>query len=76
MIDGSKQDNFWDDAFLAIKKVWASKWGERAYYACRRAEIPHQNVNMAVLVQPLVSVNLLPHASVRMKVQHDLDGAI
>ena len=38
----------------AIKKVWASKWGEIAYRARREHSIPHNSVQPAVVVQEFV----------------------
>merc|ERR1712216_178204 len=49
-LDGAE----WDDAFLALKGVWASKWNDRAYYSCKKAGIGQEFVQMAVLVQRLV----------------------
>eukprot|EP00249_Psilotum_nudum_P023740 c28967_g1_i1 orf=621-4901(-) len=44
----------WEQAWLAIKKVWASKWNERAYLSTRKASIDHSDLCMAVLVQEIV----------------------
>jgi len=44
----------WDDAYMALKGVWASKWNDRAYYSCKKANIGVEFVQMAVLVQRLV----------------------
>ncbi|KAI3891255.1 hypothetical protein MKX03_033151 [Papaver bracteatum] len=32
---GDEGEKRWDQAWMAIKKVWASKWNERAYYSTR-----------------------------------------
>eukprot|EP00250_Pteridium_aquilinum_P019663 c24519_g4_i1 orf=33-4475(-) len=44
----------WEQAWTAIKKVWASKWNERAYISTRKARIDHSDLCMAVLVQEIV----------------------
>jgi len=49
-LDGAE----WDDAYMALKGVWASKWNDRAYYSCKKANIGVEFVQMAVLVQRLV----------------------
>lgn len=51
---GQLEGGDWDDAFLALKGVWASKWNDRAYYSCKKANIGVEFVQMAVLVQRLV----------------------
>ena len=38
----------------AVKKCWASLWGERAFGYRARIGIPHRSVDMAVIVQRLV----------------------
>jgi len=40
----------------ALTAVWASVWSDRAFHACRRAQIQTEDVAMAVLVQQLVPV--------------------
>jgi len=42
------------DAWQCIKRVWASKWNERAHYSRRSMGIPDESVMMAVLVQAVV----------------------
>jgi alpha-glucan,water dikinase len=37
-----------------IKRVWASKWNERAYWNRKSLGIPHENLLMAVLIQEVV----------------------
>jgi alpha-glucan,water dikinase len=44
----------WNAAFTAVKRVWASKWNERAYYARRNAGLSDEQLVMSVLVQPVV----------------------
>ncbi len=41
-------------AWTCIKKVWASKWNERAYLSRKARGIPHENLFMAVLIQQVV----------------------
>jgi alpha-glucan,water dikinase len=45
----------WDLAWKAIKKVWASKWNERAFLSRRQLGMPHENLQMAVLIQQVVN---------------------
>lgn len=51
---GDEGDNRWNLAWLAIKKVWASKWNERAYLSCRKAKLDHRNIQMSVLIQEII----------------------
>ncbi len=44
----------WSDAWICIKKVWASKWNERAFVSRRKRGIPHDDLFMAVLIQQVV----------------------
>lgn len=44
----------WEEAWGAIKGVWASKWNERAYLSRKTWGIPHGDLYMAVLVQEVV----------------------
>jgi alpha-glucan, water dikinase len=44
----------WEQAWSAIRRVWASKWNERAYLSRRARGIPHDNLLMAVLIQEVV----------------------
>jgi len=44
----------WEEAFKAMKGVWASKWNDRAYYASKKAGINQEQIHMAVLVQRMV----------------------
>jgi pyruvate,water dikinase len=47
-----------DDCIEAIKKCWASLWTKRAYEYRQRNGFDHRNVNMAVIVQELVSADV------------------
>ncbi|EKX44106.1 hypothetical protein GUITHDRAFT_72452 [Guillardia theta CCMP2712] len=51
---GELEGKEWDEAFMALKGVWASKWNERAYWSCKKSNIPVHQVQMAVLIQRLV----------------------
>jgi len=44
----------WEEAFQALKGVWASKFNERAYYSMRKAGLPFMDLRMAVLVMRVV----------------------
>jgi alpha-glucan,water dikinase len=44
----------WSDAWMCIKRVWASKWNERAYVSRNLRGIPHEGLFMAVLIQQVV----------------------
>ncbi|XP_010520833.1 PREDICTED: alpha-glucan water dikinase 2 isoform X2 [Tarenaya hassleriana] len=44
----------WNRSWLAIKKVWASKWNERAYLSCKKTKLNHDAVSMAVLIQEAI----------------------
>jgi alpha-glucan,water dikinase len=41
-------------AWTSIKAVWASKWNDRAFLSRTANEIPHEEVAMAVLIQPVI----------------------
>ncbi|KAK9223163.1 hypothetical protein WN944_011605 [Citrus x changshan-huyou] len=47
-------DEGWNLAWRSIKKVWASKWNERAFISCRKANLNHDNLCMAVLIQEAI----------------------
>ncbi|KAK1554436.1 hypothetical protein Q3G72_012125 [Acer saccharum] len=51
---GDEGEQRWNLAWRAIKKVWASKWNERAYISCRKANINHSDLCMAVLIQEII----------------------
>lgn len=44
----------WADCWRTIKRVWASKWNDRAFLSRRRLGLPHEKLQMAVLVQQVV----------------------
>ncbi|KAL8154795.1 hypothetical protein AgCh_000234 [Apium graveolens] len=46
--------NFWNRAWEAIIRVWASKWNERAYISCRKDSLNHNDICMAILVQEII----------------------
>ncbi len=47
----------WEQAWHAVRRVWASKWNERAYLSRRARGIPHDALRMAVLVQQVVEAD-------------------
>ncbi|XP_047961614.1 alpha-glucan water dikinase, chloroplastic-like [Salvia hispanica] len=47
----------WEQAWMAIKKVWASKWNDRAYFSTRKVKLDHDCLCMAVLVQEIVNAD-------------------
>ncbi|XP_011086610.1 alpha-glucan water dikinase, chloroplastic [Sesamum indicum] len=47
----------WEQAWMAIKKVWASKWNERAYFSTRKVKLEHDYLCMAVLVQEIINAD-------------------
>mmetsp|Transcript_44327 Transcript_44327/g.72138 ORF Transcript_44327/g.72138 Transcript_44327/m.72138 type:complete len:1178 (+) Transcript_44327:202-3735(+) len=51
---GLEFDGDWEDAWNAIRRVWASKWNDRAYISTKKAGIEQSEVVMAVLVQEVV----------------------
>jgi alpha-glucan,water dikinase len=44
----------WEQAWPAIRRVWASRWNERAYLSRRARGVPHEGLRMAVLIQQVV----------------------
>ncbi len=44
----------WEFIWKAVKKVWASKWNERAFLSRRNLGLAHDKLQMAVLVQQVV----------------------
>lgn len=44
----------WEKSWTAIRRVWASKWNDRAYLSRRAQGIAHDSLKMAVLVQQVV----------------------
>jgi alpha-glucan,water dikinase len=55
--DGLEWPENRDDAWICIKKVWASKWNLRAYLSRRTNGIPHEDLFMAVLVQKVIEAD-------------------
>ncbi|RDY04427.1 Alpha-glucan water dikinase 2, partial [Mucuna pruriens] len=51
---GDEGNERWSYAWQAIKKVWASKWNERAFLSCQKAKLNHENICMAVLIQEVI----------------------
>ncbi|KAL5705472.1 alpha-glucan, water dikinase [Ranunculus cassubicifolius] len=54
---GDEGEERWNQAWQAIKKVWASKWNQRAYISCRKANLNHDHLCMSVLVQEIISAD-------------------
>ncbi|KAM5567913.1 alpha-glucan water dikinase 1, chloroplastic [Rosa sericea] len=54
---GDEGEQRWEQAWLAIKKVWASKWNERAYFSTRKVKLDHDYLCMAVLVQEIINAD-------------------
>ncbi|KAM3202848.1 alpha-glucan water dikinase, chloroplastic [Capsicum annuum] len=54
---GDEGPTRWDQAWMAIKKVWASKWNERAYFSTRKVKLDHDYLCMAVLVQEIINAD-------------------
>ncbi len=46
-----------DDAWTCIKRVWGSKWNERAYLSRKASGVPHKDLMMAVLIQRIVEAD-------------------
>ncbi|XP_024543149.1 alpha-glucan water dikinase 1, chloroplastic [Selaginella moellendorffii] len=51
---GNEGEHRWEQAWMAIRRVWASKWNERAFISTRKAKIDHEHLRMAVLVQQII----------------------
>jgi alpha-glucan,water dikinase len=51
------RDERWEDSWMCIKKVWASKWNERAYLSRTAYGISHEDLYMAVLIQRMVEAD-------------------
>jgi len=47
----------WDKTWNCIKRVWASKWNDRAFLSRRRMGMPHEALFMAVLIQSVVQAD-------------------
>ncbi|KAF6150286.1 hypothetical protein GIB67_033985 [Kingdonia uniflora] len=54
---GDEGEQRWEQAWIAIKKVWASKWNERAYFRTRKVKLDHDGLCMAVLVQEIINAD-------------------
>ncbi|XAR65093.1 Alpha-glucan, water dikinase [Bertholletia excelsa] len=54
---GDEGQQRWEQAWTAIKKVWASKWNERAYFSTRKVKLDHDCLCMAVLVQEIINAD-------------------
>ncbi|XP_063943911.1 alpha-glucan water dikinase, chloroplastic isoform X3 [Daucus carota subsp. sativus] len=54
---GDEGEQRWDQAWMAIKKVWASKWNERAYFSTKKVKLDHSILCMAVLVQEIINAD-------------------
>ncbi|KAM7484206.1 hypothetical protein LguiA_000215 [Lonicera macranthoides] len=54
---GDEGKQRWEQAWVAIKKVWASKWNERAYFSTRKVKLDHNFLCMAVLVQEIINAD-------------------
>ncbi|PIA61801.1 hypothetical protein AQUCO_00200059v1 [Aquilegia coerulea] len=54
---GDEGEKRWEQAWTAIKKVWASKWNERAYFSTRKVKLDHDYLCMAVLVQEIINAD-------------------
>jgi alpha-glucan,water dikinase len=54
---GLERPTSWEDAWNCIKRVWSSKWNERAYLSRRANDIPHGQLSMAVLIQRVVEAD-------------------
>ncbi|HYT87634.1 MAG TPA: PEP/pyruvate-binding domain-containing protein [Gemmataceae bacterium] len=44
----------WEQIWPGVRRVWASKWNERAYLSRRARGVPHESLLMAVLIQQVV----------------------
>jgi len=47
----------WERSWDCIRRVWASKWNERAFLSRRRLGIPHDDLQMAVLIQEVAAAD-------------------
>ncbi|KAL3511320.1 hypothetical protein ACH5RR_030721 [Cinchona calisaya] len=54
---GDEGQQQWEQAWMAIKMVWASKWNERAYFSTRKVKLDHDCLIMAVLVQEIINAD-------------------
>lgn len=68
--DGSSPS--WEDMWRAIKAVWGSKWNSRAVSSLRKAGLRHQDLQMAVLCQHVIS----PHYAFVAHTTHPITGLL
>ncbi|CAK8561980.1 unnamed protein product [Lathyrus sativus] len=54
---GDEGEERWGQAWKAIKKVWGSKWNERAYFSTRKVKLDHDYLSMSVLVQEVINAD-------------------
>ncbi|XP_062110381.1 alpha-glucan water dikinase, chloroplastic isoform X2 [Humulus lupulus] len=54
---GDEGEQRWNQAWMAIKRVWASKWNERAFFSTRKIKLDHDYLCMAVLVQEIINAD-------------------
>lgn len=47
----------WEQAWHAVRRVWASQWSERAVLSRRNRSVPHHRLRMAVLIQQVVEAD-------------------
>ena len=47
----------WEKAWVGIRRVWASKWNDRACLSRQKLEIPHDDLRMAVLIQEVAAAD-------------------
>jgi alpha-glucan,water dikinase len=47
----------WEQAWAAVRRVWASQWNDRAYLSRRARGVPHDGLLMAVLIQQVVEAD-------------------
>jgi len=72
---GIAWDGRWPEAWAAIKRVWASKFNERAWLSCQRAGLDHAAVSMAVLCQEVVDAKYAFVAHTVHPITKDADQA-
>ena len=51
---GLKWPEEWENTWMCIKRVWASKWNERAYLSRKAWGIPDNDIFLAVLIQEVI----------------------
>ena len=54
LIEFGIEEQDWAKAWTSIKKVWASKFNERAFLAVKKIGVQLDQVYMAVLIQKIV----------------------